>query len=1560
MKKPPFLTKKNIIIFSLFILIGTSAILVRPTQKFIIDRFELVKIQYINQLSNKLQKNIKYESMSPSIFATIDIKNISIIDIDDGADAVGEGDSSDPNDDIKKDAKKDAKNDEKKINIPDVTIKRISIKYDFFELVGMKPIKSVREIKIVSPQIYFDTEKELIDFFVKKKDDADSNIQSSDTNLGKNKIADDTGKSDKKGRKNTMETLLDALPESANVKISEGKVHLKSGSSNMYFSNFSLNAGFVKNNIMLSMEWESETVLSGFTKTPLKLNFPCRLDMDYNREHGIGNISADIKSLNTENFILHNLRFGAEIAENSINLKKLSGIENFDLSLNYNLDEQSLNAGMVFNKFIPETFVTWQGDLNSLNDAAKIELNGIVNFGLKREGDNLNNENEEMPNRLSYDVNLSGTCKKESTMGEGDFELAVSGDNHIVNVKNINLDMVRGKANFKGSINIDTISPRASLVLENFIFTKNLSGSPVSGTIMFNSPSNLITMFCDTLVFGKTELSAFDVVLHKRKDNSGSINGFDLSMQAIRFSNFDSYSDVAISHINTDLSYDSGGREVQLMLALEAFSMADIIEIISAFSSEQERSPLIFSAFNNLIITTEVFASYDFKHIIYNIPRFIAAIRGGNIWSSASLSGTDEFASLTNGKLITKNNTTKFDARADFLNFNYVTFSANVFWMNSSFFVQGNVLDKHNISFYSPQGLNASLNFQNAGVIAGFLILDSVQIPIGNQVLTLNCDSDFRYETEALWKFNLDNLSFNTASNAFGSLSSADFSAHADQDGVKVERININDIRGTLFGDATFNWERITMEDGSTKYENIDGVVLLRDVEGEETLSLQILVNQNFFDAWLDTNNFQLGRILGNKNNYILSGSLGFNKSPNMPWSCPINLTSLTGKFGGADIVLSSDGILSESSLMLANTSINFGTMTAAFPVLNIALDQNTIETQAFIAGTLGGTENINADININAEFSSVTSWLGIAGALKYINGKIDFNNVHFDTVEIEESFAFNFSRYGNVFSLNGGPGDMVRIQMENSGDFFAAFSTPSPILGTVIGVIKNDSIDLRSSNLIINLATLWKYLPVRVINFSGGIVIANVHIIGALNDPQFFGNAIAAGLKMTVPGYVDEDIGPTPAVITMEGDEMVLQPLYTTVGKTGACRVSGLFSFTGWKPRGFEINVEVPEDTPIPINLNISGFVANGSAFGLLNLSSDEEGMKVSGDLTCNEAEITRVPPSEDEEVKEKDSQKSPLIIDILITAGRRVEFLFPNAQFPIVRATATSGAKLSIESDSLAGHFAVNGDINIKSGEMFYFQRSFYIREGVINFNESEINFDPHITARAETRDMTNNDPVTISMIVNDQSLTNFSPTFESTPPLSQMEIFSLMGAKFMDTAGSDSALTPLLRSTTDMLAQFYVVRQFENSVRNLTGLDMFSFRTQAIQNAVFALAGGLGKSSSNSADIPTSKDDLNANESTDLRFGNYIDNTTIYIGKYIGTGLFAQIMVSARYNENQKEFSGISIEPDFTIEFQPPGFNVRWDFMPKNFGSVFEKKMGSIVADNKITVTKKWRLP
>ena len=121
--------------------------------------------------------------------------------------------------------------------------------------------------------------------------------------------------------------------------------------------------------------------------------------------------------------------------------------------------------------------------------------------------------------------------------------------------------------------------------------------------------------------------------------------------------------------------------------------------------------------------------------------------------------------------------------------------------------------------------------------------------------------------------------------------------------------------------------------------------------------------------------------------------------------------------------------------------------------------------------------------------------------------------------------------------------------------------------------------------------------------------------------------------------------------------------------------------------------------------------------------------------------------------------------------------------------------------------------------------------------------------------------------------------------------------------------------MATTSDFLAQTLFVRKIENALRDFLNFDIFSLRTTVLQNAITQ---GLSGNNENMDSI-----------------GNYFDNTTVYIGKYFGSTVYADALMQLTYDKSAEglfgEDGGLIFHPEVGLEFAAPFANIRWQFAP-----------------------------
>ena len=219
----------------------------------------------------------------------------------------------------------------------------------------------------------------------------------------------------------------------------------------------------------------------------------------------------------------------------------------------------------------------------------------------------------------------------------------------------------------------------------------------------------------------------------------------------------------------------------------------------------------------------------------------------------------------------------------------------------------------------------------------------------------------------------------------------------------------------------------------------------------------------------------------------------------------------------------------------------------------------------------------------------------------------------------------------------------------------------------------------------------------------------------------------------------------------------------------------------------------------------------------------------------------------------------------------------------------------------------YSVNGELNIRSGDVSYLNRNFYIKTGSLKFNPSEI-LNPIVTLRAETREKDyQGQTVKIIMSVENQYLNRMEPKISSDPAKSENDLQALLGQ--IVVADSNRA-SDFLFAASDYALQSTVIRSVENKLRDLLNFDIFSIRTNILQNTLsMGISGELSKNN--------------------FSIGNFLDNSTVYIGRYLGSSLYVDAMLHISF-ENSAANDIISVgkpifQPEFGLELESPFSNV-----------------------------------
>jgi hypothetical protein len=1319
------------------------------------------------------------------------------------------------------------------------------------------------------------------------------------------------------GERDAPDGIAALLPARLSVRVRGGQCFVRNGGDRFDIQELNVNAELTEERIVFDGRWNAGVALARIIGEPLETRIAMRVNGDFSSSLQDGSAAITIPSVSGDVLRMRPLGIDLTLENKVLGLRKTAGPLPFDFFVDYGLEAGNIFARFSCENFMLRELISFSGEWEGAGRLLDIAGSGAASFERDQSG------------KVSYRIDLAGAIPKNEVKGRAagaSFEIAAGGDEKLAQVEAFRFFMPQtadgngffhGELGFRGSIALDPLAPNGVLTLGRI----GLSGQEtVSAQFTVSTQGREINLFSETASIGQVDLSALNASFTPLSGDWG------FAVSALRFRNTESWSDVRLSSFSLEGSMSRESRQLEASLLLDAFSAADLSDMLRPFTKEPAAPAPLLGLWRNVSITSEIFFTAGSDRLLYNAPRFIVAYEGGkSMVGLVSVSGTNQRFELSEGRIIVGNDALLFSGRSEFASPLNISFSLNANYRELFYYLDGFLLNRRSLSVQGSHGFRMSVTAADGGSFSGSLEGREIPVPYRGHPASLSFFASLRYHSPASWSMTLDNMELLDIASPAGP-ARLKLAGGANQNGAVFPLMQYGDSLGPLSGRADISW--------TEDFSGCSGSLTME--AGQERYRMEGVFGDGELGCIVSGSRMRLDRLFEGMGNALADGNARISWDLNRSFRAELTLDSFSARLQERELRASAHAVLDGGEFLVRDMRFNLAGFEGTVPLFRVNRIEGIAETRTELGGFAGG-RRLEGTVSLDTRFKPIDSWFEIGGALGFFNGVIHAENIRYADLGPPETFDINFSRGNGAISVSGGPKNMLRFQMDREGNFYAGLSSPFPVRGTAIGSVSNKTINARCGDLYIDLAELWKLLPRNLdIELAGGYVTASVDIRGPLADPEFFGAARGSSVRIRVPRFITQDIRPIPFTVAIEGNEMRFGPLPATVG-SGAGTTTGWFRFDRWIPNIFNMEITVPRESPIPFGFDITGFLAHGDAFGKLNLAMEDMVFGVSGDLVAGNTEISL----DSEEINRTREQELfsdvqfPVMVNLNVSTGPTVEFLWPSSDFPILRANPDMGTKVHVAADTTARQFSVTSDIKIRGGEIFYFERSFYIRSGTLVFRENERNFDPRLTARAEVRDRTADGPVTISMIVENAPLLSFTARFESTPSLSQVEIFALLGQNLTGSqidADTGSIQSAFLSSTADLFAQFLLVRQLERQIRNFMRLDMFSVRTNILQNAILNAQGI-------------------AQNPVDRRgAGNYFDNTTVFMGKYFGQDLFVQSMLSMRYDANQASMGGLRFEPDIGIELQSPLFNIRWDFVPAHPENWW-------VNDNSITLNWSW---
>jgi hypothetical protein len=457
-------------------------------------------------------------------------------------------------------------------------------------------------------------------------------------------------------------------------------------------------------------------------------------------------------------------------------------------------------------------------------------------------------------------------------------------------------------------------------------------------------------------------------------------------------------------------------------------------------------------------------------------------------------------------------------------------------------------------------------------------------------------------------------------------------------------------------------------------------------------------------------------------------------------------------------------------------------------------------------------------------------------------------------------------------------------------------------------------------------------YFPLHLLNrtiqkpvfsFLDGIAEGEVFIGGRKDAIRLYGQASINSTRMKLFWLPEDIITIKNITATLDGTRAITPkiPFFSTNTNTGKT-VEGYSTleatFDGLRLLDYEIHVDSGENMLyawLPIEeLDVDIHTYAGGIFSFFGGGLDA---RLSGKVTIQDTIISLG-------IKNLPSWytvNNMSITDFTVVTGRNVSFFYPNTQSPFIQATITENQKIMLTYDHIANDFAINGNLSFRSGEFYYFQKNFFITEGSLSLRTDALSgqntIQPTINLRAKLTDFdAQGNRVDIFLILQDSSLTNLNPRFESTPPKDVNEILEILGQSILPTGAYGQvnlySVASLAAAATDVAERLGYLQTSQtsllaDSIRISLGLDMFSIRSNILQNILIDALPGASL----------------ANLSPLAR---YLNNTTIFMGKYVGEQFFLQALVHLTAIDGTEAtrtfiYPDLSLDLELSLDWQNP---------------------------------------
>ncbi len=1439
-------------IFLALVLLGLA--LLYPVYKQVKTTLVEISQKYTEVLKEKTGLTIGWESMSPSVFTGVHLKGVSVYD---------------------------SETDARLLHV-----RNINIGYSFWDLVTKNAVKSLKEVVVDGVSVEYDQGMPAW-----------------------NKI---TGLMKKDGKK------VSSVKEKQPLNLEDLELELP---FRVIIKNIALHYSDEKNDFRLTVDSATFGEQNGGRGVQVKTSGQIQLQTSLLTTNGHRSLAACGFSvsgtlLNSLEGSSANIRF-SPVNSADYTISRMDTLVNFSDSAFHVRSVRSILPYSVLVDFnVVSKDFNFKFDSANLDPSAFLRLKNPASLYSRLSGSTLtcnsyaNKTGEAINYGIKGTLNLNKDVLGSATVFNFDFD----GDKNFANLNRLTADGQALGMDLSLNYNIASRQPSGVLNLDHLV----LKNGGVISTEVYVDPLNKGFMcFSPQVFFDDRSLTALQLQVIPA---AGSV---DFAFEVDDYSHADYDRN---GHIAIEGSYIGGKQKtVQASVRISDIFADSVVNLGAFFAKGQQQAKLKNTAasFANFITTDEIYFSTDFKNYSYNAPLCVVAnIKNDRQIVVFSVDGSKETVQLSRFDLLFGSNTVNAQAALD-LNrgFRDFTFASDMTINSLPYRFSGNYSQKW-LNVTGDYNFNSQISFDDE--VLGSLSFDSLPVSLGKNIFAFSTNMNFFVNSAEGANVVIDSFAVEEAAGNISFRPKVVISGTANRYGLVFDTISYSDTSSVQQGNGSILWNQngsifdsiragINTSSPLTP-ENISITVDITN-PNQKPFNFENLKNDFYLSAVAEINSLPLSRFSGDQNTEdVCTAQISASGTLANPF-ITANLQKFQMSIHGFPLEAHGSCIYDDTGLNINDFEVmynNFG-VKDLFATFNPK--DFTAKADAFFTGKYM-KKNIGLPLKISARGLKSDSKKKIQDLFNVL--------VHSDVSG--ELFPTSFpidielTKIPGQTDIKVNKGSAVVATLYDDGHIDASSGKDSVVKFNVKGSVVGRAMDVNVSGINADLAQFSKYINLVFVDFKKGILNGAARITGLTTDPEITGAITINEPHLIVPVVSDKEIFAERLMLTAGNGLISLPPTVVSCGK-GLCDIEAKIQLDRMKLASVNLKAKTHDRKPIPVDMSFPMVHAKGNAGADITLDFVPGLMKVRGDVLADNATVEVIASSFQKALSDSDSTRfipikknAVKLFDVdtqlTIKVGQKVQFLFN----PLLRAVIAPDTSLKLTVDSVNQYLGLLGDLTLRGGEVAWLNRNFYLKEGQIKFNETKGKIDPRVTIRAETRERDENgNRITIILSAKNQAVSQFNPQISASPAKSEREIMELLGQVI--SADSSNA-TDVAMAGGDYLVQATVIRSIENTLRETLNFDIFSIRTNVLQNTV--------------------KQTMNQNASDhQITFGNFFDNSTVYIGKYFGSSMYFDTLMHWSYDEakdkNDNGMGGIVFQPEIGFEMASPLVNIRLGVAP-----------------------------